>query len=341
MNNLSPGTLVISLDLELYWGMRDVVSLSDYQENLIGVRRAISAMLQLFTKYEVHATWATLGFLYYDSFEQLKDNLPPKLPSYSKDRLSPYEYINHPIPPEELELHFCPDAIESIAQCSGQEIATHTFSHYYCLEEGQTQAEFKADLQAAIAVAQQANINTKSLVFPRNQYNEAYLQAIAECGIDCYRGNQKNAIYNEENGDGDRPRKRILRLLDAYFNLTGYNTYSRSHSGGGSSQLQSSYPINIPASHFLRPYSPKLKYLDRLRLRRITSSLKHAANRGEIYHLWWHPHNFGINLAENLNFLEQILQSYQNLNRQNKMQSLNMGEVADLYTSYEKQMSVV
>ena len=340
MNNLSPGTLVISLDLEFYWGMRDVVSLNDYRQNLAGVRRAISAMLELFTEYEIHATWATLGFLYYENFEQLKDNLPKQLPSYSKEGLSPYKYFNTSSSPE-LELHFCPETIATIARCSGQEIATHTFSHYYCLEAGQTQAEFAADLEAAIAVAKKMNIDTKSLVFPRNQYNEAYLQTIAECGIDCYRGNQQNAIYNEENGDGDRPKKRILRLLDTYFNLTGHNTYSRSRSKESLSQLQSDYPINIPASHFLRPYSPKLKYLDRLRLRRITSSMQHAAKQGEIYHLWWHPHNFGINLAENLSFLEQILQSYQNLNRQNKMQSLNMGEVADLYMTSGKQMSVV
>ena len=143
-------------------------------------------------------------------------------------------------------------------------------------------------------------------MFPRNQYNQAYLQTVAECGIECYRGNQNNPIYNERNGDGDRPRQRILRLVDAYLNLTGHNIYSRA-------QLQSSYPIDIPASHFLRPYSFKLKYLKRLRLRRITSSLQHAADRAEVYHLWWHPHNFGVNLAENLSFLEQILQSYQNL----------------------------
>ena len=334
MNNISPGTLVISLDLELYWGMRDVISIDGYQQNLAGVRQAIVAMLQLFEQYQVHATWATVGFLYHADLEQLKNNLPSKLPSYSKSKLSPYKYIDTSISSEVSELHFCPDIIDSIAQCSGQEVATHTFSHYYCLETGQTQAEFAADLQAAIAVAQQAKIKTKSLVFPRNQYNEAYLQTVAEQGIQCYRGNPSSPIYNEENGDGDRPKKRILRLLDAYLNLTGHNTYSRS-------QLQSSYPINIPASHFLRPYSPKLKPLDGLRLRRIESSLQYAANRGEIYHLWWHPHNFGINLSENLNFLEQILKSYQNLNRQNKMQSLSMGEVADLCLSSKKQMSTV
>ena len=27
----------------------------------------------------------------------------------------------------------------------------------------------------------------------------------------------------------------------------------------------------------------------------------------EIFHLWWHPRNFGVNLAENLRFLNEII----------------------------------
>ncbi len=48
-----------------------------------------------------------------------------------------------------------------------------------------------------------------------------------------------------------------------------------------------------------------------------------------MYHLWWHSHNFGVNLDENIDFLEKILQYYQQLNIQGKMQSLNMGEITE------------
>ena len=334
MNNLDRGTIVISLDLELYWGMRDIVSLADYEQHLAGVRQAIPAILELFARYEIHATWATVGFLHYSNFQQLKASFPRQQPSYENTELSPYEYINSLEKASHPQLHFCPDLIDLIAQYPGQEIGTHTFSHYYCLETGQTQSEFKADLTAAIEAAKQANLTPKSLVFPRNQYNEDYLQTIAECNLSSYRGNETSSIYNDEAGDGDRLPKRILRLLDAYLNLTGHNCYSWSG-------LRSDYPVNIRASRFLRPYSPRLKYLDGLRLRRITSGLKRAADCGEIYHLWWHPHNFGVNLAENLDFLEQILQTYQQLKAQNKMQSFNMQEIADICLASQKQMSTV
>lgn len=52
----------------------------------------------------------------------------------------------------------------------------------------------------------------------------------------------------------------------------------------------------IPA--ILRPYSAALKSLEPLKLKRITSELDCAAQEGLIYHLWWHPHNFGVNLEK-------------------------------------------
>ena len=275
---IPPGTLTISLDLEFYWGMRDIVSINDYHQHLKGVRQAIPAILELFKKYDIHATWATVGFLYYFNIKQLKENIPQRLPSYKLPNLSPYEYINNLESELENQLHFCPKLINSIQQHLNQEIATHTFSHYYCLETGQTKAEFEADLVAAIKIAKKANIATKSLVFPRNQYNQAYLKIVEDSGIACYRGNPTGKIYNSESGDGDSVKKRIMRLFDAYINISGQNCYTWS-------ELKSKYPINIPASRFLRPYSARLKYLDGLRLRRITSGLKYAANRGLMYHL--------------------------------------------------------
>lgn len=333
MSELHPGTFTISLDLELYWGMLDA-SLDDYRQNLQGVRQAIPAILNLFERYEIHATWATVGFLFYSDLKQLRENLPQQQPNYETVELSPYQYISNLDPEADRELHFCPDLIELIQRSPGQEIATHTFSHYYCLEPGQTESEFRADLMAAIATARKNNVAIKSLVFPRNQYNRAYLETIAQCGIACYRGNERSSIYNSEAGDGDRPRKRLLRFIDSYINLSGQNCYSWS-------ELRSTYPINIPSSRFLRPYSTKLKYLDSLRLKRITSGLKYAASHNSVYHLWWHPHNFGVNLAQNLRFLEKILQAYQQLKAQNKMQSLNMGEIAQLGTDLSNPTALV
>jgi hypothetical protein len=65
-----------------------------------------------------------------------------------------------------------------------------------------------------------------------------------------------------------------------------------------------------------------------LRAKRIKSDLDHCAKKGLAYHLWWHPHNFGVNLHQNLGILEAILKHFSSLRDQGAMESLSMGELA-------------
>ena len=65
-----------------------------------------------------------------------------------------------------------------------------------------------------------------------------------------------------------------------------------------------------------------------LRLHRIKRDLTEAAKNGLLYHLWWHPHNFGVNTAANLAFLRKILEHYRSLHDLYGIESLNMGEMA-------------
>jgi hypothetical protein len=64
-----PGALVISLDFELLWGVRDLYPADGgtYRANLLGARTAIPKLLQLFEEFEIAATWATVGMLFANS----------------------------------------------------------------------------------------------------------------------------------------------------------------------------------------------------------------------------------------------------------------------------------
>ncbi len=57
--------------------------------------------------------------------------------------------------------------------------------------------------------------------------------------------------------------------------------------------------------------------------------MAYAAKNGLTYHLWWHPHNFGINVEENFSFLEKILIHYRKLNKEYNFQSVNMNQLAE------------
>jgi hypothetical protein len=62
-------------------------------------------------------------------------------------------------------------------------------------------------------------------------------------------------------------------------------------------------------------------------LSRIKRGLTLAAKVGHIYHLWWHPHNFGSETERNLRGLRSILDHYRSLKMSLGMRSLAMGEV--------------
>ena len=317
--NLEHGIFTVSLDFELYWGVRDKWSIHQYRYNLQGVKKAVPEILRLFSENNIHATWAIVGFLFLKDSEDLKRNLPKVLPKYKKKELSPYKYI---VEASNLEViyHFAPDLIELIQKHDGQEIGTHTFSHYYCLEEGQSLAEFEEDISSAIKVAKCKGISIKSLVFPRNQWNTEYLSTLTKLGVQCYRGNESSWIYKASDDVGQGKFQRVTRLIDAYLNLSGHNIY-------GLQDCTKVTPFNFPSSRFLRPYSDRLAILDGLRLRRIKKAMSEAAINRRIFHLWWHPHNFGINTNKNIDFLAKIIEHYNFLKKKHGMKSLNMGEL--------------
>ena len=68
-----------------------------------------------------------------------------------------------------------------------------------------------------------------------------------------------------------------------------------------------------------------------LRIRRIKKEIQYAAKHNEFYHLWWHPHNFGVNLEKNLLILEELLKCYAMCKDKYGMKSLTMNEVYDEY----------
>jgi hypothetical protein len=83
---------------------------------------------------------------------------------------------------------------------------------------------------------------------------------------------------------------------------------------------------NVPSSRFLRPFSQPFSVLDAMKLSRITRAMDAAGQQDAVFHLWWHPHNFGTNLADNIRFLNAILDHYTRLQDACGMNSRAMGD---------------
>ncbi|MAN88456.1 MAG: polysaccharide deacetylase [Algoriphagus sp.] len=311
-----PGTLIISLDFELLWGIFDKVGNKYKPEYFENTRRIIPQMLDLFAKNQIGVTWATVGMLFAENEEEWKKYSPEFLPSYREKKYSAYDWSKvHGIKPE---VHFAPDLIHLILDTPLQDLGSHTYAHYYTLMRGQSPDQFRQDLQASQKIAKDKfGIKLKSLVFPRNHINELYLGICLEEGLECVRGNPKNWFWQETQHED--LSKKIFRSADCFFPLGSSTSFSSESISNFPNE-----PLIIPASRILRPYSPDNAIFNKVRLNRIKQEMSEAAKKGEHYHLWWHPHNFGNNPKESMEELESLILHFDQLRSQYGMDSHSM-----------------
>lgn len=310
-------TLIISLDFELFWGMQDMVDFRSYEENLLGVREAIPRLLELFQKHGIHATWATVGYLFGRNEEELRQYFPSNLPTYDNPKLSCYRCFGS-IGTDEASApcYYGHSLIDQIAAVPGQELGSHTFSHYYCREPGQTTEQFRSDLDSACAIAADQGFDLHSIVLPRNQCEPEYTAVIADAGFTAYRDEENDWIHERIKFE---PLLRILRLMDVYLPLTGQGGYIPKVEDG---------IVNLVGSRMYKPFFKPLAAFEWLKLRRIKKQMLHAAKNGLTFHLWWHPHNVGVRTDLHMQQLEEIFSYYDELKEKYGMRSLNMGEAA-------------
>ncbi|HMK05545.1 MAG TPA: polysaccharide deacetylase family protein, partial [Ferruginibacter sp.] len=238
--NNDNGLFVISLDFELFWGVWDVTTKEKYGNHILGVKEALPRMLELFERYGIKATFATVGFLFAKDKQELLAYLPETTPAYSNSDYNVYTKEFDSLGNDETDdpYHFGYDLFQQIKQ-SPHEIATHTFCHYFCLEEGQGPEDFDADIKAAKRIAAANDVKLTSIVFPRNQVNTDYLPVLKDNGINVYRSNPVSWIYKPRKFSAEIIFIRICRLLDTYLPISGYNTHAIKRNGES--------PVDVPA----------------------------------------------------------------------------------------------
>ncbi|MCC8424869.1 polysaccharide deacetylase family protein [Mucilaginibacter sp. UR6-11] len=316
---MEKGKFVISLDFELHWGGVEIWDLKEKKDYFTNARIGIPKMLSLFNQYQIHCTWATVGFLFAKNIDQLRKIMPDNRPTYSNNALNYYSIIDqNEIGFSEAEdpFHYAVSLIDLILKTPYQELASHTFCHYYCNEKGQNIEQFEADTAAAQKIAMENfGVELKSLVFPRNQFNKEYLEAAKKNGFKVFRSNP-NVWFWQKNHGRLSP---IFRAIDTLFYISRPLSFSHQE------VVFENGIIQLPASRFFRPFMYKEKSIRKIKLKRILDEMTYAAKNNNIYHLWWHPHNFGNAVKENMEDLEVILVHYRDLNSKFGFESKSMG----------------
>lgn len=324
---MTAGCFIISLDFELHWGGFEKWPLKKYSPYFDATRNLIPQLIKVFERSGIHCTWATVGLLLHTNESEIEYSIPNIRPGYNNSQLSAYNYIKSVgigQGEEEDPYHYADSLVRQIIHCPGQELASHSFAHYYCNEPGQTVKQFVEDAKSWNKAAGKYEVKARSLVFPRNQFNEDYLLACHSVGIEIVRTNPLDWWWQIDSTTNESKWKRLNRGMDAYFNLGGKTSFALADVKKAANVWM------LPASRLLRPFKPKELFLNDLKVRRIKRELEIAAKNNECYHLWWHPHNFGWYPKQNMQGLIEIINHYSYLRKEYNMQSLNMGEIAAL-----------
>ncbi len=325
------GVFNISLDFELHWGCFESKRELDQttREYFNNTRMVIPQMLSLFEEHAIHVTWATVGMLFSKNIKDWEAHIPAVTPDFYNHKVSAYEWVKeHGFFSEKDPFHFAPDLIERIKSTPHQEIGTHTYAHYFCLEEGQTLDHFREDIRMACEVSRDFGIEIKSLVFPRNQFNKEYLSVCDELGITAVRSNPKIWYWSPSTASGFF--RRLFRSGDAYLKIQPIKmVYLKDID-------TKQFPLQLPASRLYRPWSPKYAFANKLKMNRILNEMTRAAKEGAYYHLWWHPHNLGNHPLQCMEELKRIIQHFIFLKKKYNFQSLTMAETTNLLLHNKK-----
>jgi hypothetical protein len=245
-------------------------------------------------------------------------NIPEMLPDYKNKLVSSYEWVNQNGLEKNPHMFFAPDLVDLIQSTPGMEIGTHTYSHYYCQEKGQTVTQFESDLKKANEIAISKGITIEALVFPRNQFNADYMDVCKSMGIKTVRTNPSCWYWDATKKD--TLIIKILRTGDAWLPINRKSVVPL-HEIDSTTE-----PMQLPASRLYKAWTNN-SFLNALKMRRIFSEMTEAAKTGACYHLWWHPHNLGYHPNECLNELSSIVNHYKMLHNKYGMLSLNMKEL--------------
>ena len=181
---LNKPIFIISLDTESIWGYAAYPSHKEIgllkRDDTKG-RGCIDAILNLFEKHNIPATWAIVGHLFLDHCEY-ENGIPHKdMPRFKENWYSfdPCTDIQRD------PLYYGKDIVEKIlSNRIEHEIGHHSFSHVIFSECSREVAE--AEIKMGNKLAKEFGITLRSFVFPENKIG--HLDVLKENGFKIYRG---------------------------------------------------------------------------------------------------------------------------------------------------------
>lgn len=304
------GYFLFSLDTELAWGYFDQYRPGRFSNGGVWERKAVQRLLDIFDEFEISATWAVVGHMFFASCE--KCEICPVL-EWKGKHLS-FEQIYDTAD----QLWYGADVIDLLqARGARHEIGFHGYTHKVFDERIMTDAEAKTEITEWRRLAARKNITPYSVVFPRNR--AGHLKAFKEAGYICYRGDELRP-----KGSRFTLLRKAMNVFDLIFQFRTPLVYDPI--------LDESGLVNLPASRWLFGMNRRVEAaldmvgLANLRIRPMVEAVKHAARQGRIVHIWAHPEEFKTD--GDFEKLRYLLKHVADEVKNGSMQSITMIDMA-------------
>ena len=330
---MSRGALVISLDFEMAWSYRRSPALDPGDLSLLrGTRDVVAKLLDIFNRYGISATWATVGHLMLRPEDCTNGRFVFDWPSPQYPWFHGNWYDGVPAFGEDgSEVFYAPDLVEKIVTSpTYQELGSHTFSHIDVGAKGCSQQTARAEFAMCQQLAKNWGRTLNSVVFPHNF--AGHLSALEETGYQCYRGRNSEWYWLGLNWSKLAPPKAVraliqpLRYLDEKWPLCPPL----------SPMKKVGHLWEIPHSMFFPGFHGVSKYISADdRSQRAKLGLKRAAEQGKIFSLWTHPENLLRGTDQLIPAFESVCREAAQLRDAGKLDILPMEQIAQRFASGE------
>ena len=265
---MTKGKLTISIDLELAWGVWDTVTAEDLRLAESAERPICKALLELFDRHGVAATWVTVAALLDEESASGR--------------------------PGSRSCWYAPDIIEGIAGARvGHEIGSHGGRHIYFNRISATQAS--DDLEYAKYVHQRHRLGFLSFVFPRGAVGHP--DVLARAGLRVVRSRDVGLLRTVHH-DG-RITARVANFADHLFPVPPRPAFVEKF--GALADIPGSMQM-IGRNGLRRLVLPAVTRA------KLAMGLERARRSGGTFHLWFHPSNFYYRRDEQLGVLDWFLE---------------------------------
>ncbi len=310
------GVFILSVDVELAWGIHDVPGFARFKGELEHARSTIARMLALCEKYNVEATWIVVGHLLLDHCARVNGIAHPDVSVPSYPWFPGHWHKNDPC----TNIHEDPtwygtDIVRQVLACPvSQEIGCHTFSHIMVGDPACSAGILESQIEACLGLAREWGITLESFAFPRDAV--AHVGILRDKGFKVYRGMERRWYRRLP-----RPARSLAHFLDRLLAVTPptYNIGRCCEEG----------IVNAPASMLLMRTQGMRRMIPAFqRVRQAKLGLARAVKRAELFHLRLHPWEMaGSSLM--LQCLEEIFKTAADYRDAGRLLITNMSRFAD------------